>query len=220
MNVPYTTGLPEAKSAAVPNRSAFGLREHLITVFRQKRMLLTIIGVATMVAGPGSFLMTNIYSAEVRLLIQNARTPFSMSTPLTGQVFTPSDITQKDDVATEVQIFTSPILLDKLVDYFGNERVLTSMRGRWDWVADLPKFVFKQLAGLPPVAQVLATIGYESKPENLHYQAVQQIRAHLNVEGAANACVCGQSGFARSELFRRCPQRIGGDLHGPPAVHP
>ncbi|MBI4001811.1 MAG: hypothetical protein HY348_08505, partial [Nitrospira defluvii] len=50
MNVSYTTGLPEAKSAAVPNRSAFGLREHLITVFRQKRMLLTIIGMATMVA--------------------------------------------------------------------------------------------------------------------------------------------------------------------------
>lgn len=110
MNVSYPTGLPESKAAA-PSRSAFGLREHLITVFRQKRMLLTIIGVATMVAGPGSFLMTNIYSAEVRLLIQNARTPFSMSTPLTGQVFTPSDITQKDDVATEVQIFTSPILL-------------------------------------------------------------------------------------------------------------
>lgn len=183
MNVSYPTGLPEAKAAAAPSRSAFGLREHLITVFRQKRMLLTIIGVATLVAGPGSFLMTNIYSAEVRLLIQNARTPFSMSTPLTGQVFTPSDITQKDDVATEVQIFTSPILLDKLVDYFGNERVLASMRGRWDWVADLPKSAFKQLAGLPPVAQFLTTIGYVPKPENLHYQAVQQIRSHLNVEG-------------------------------------
>lgn len=182
MNVSYPTGLPESKAAA-PSRSAFGLREHLITVFRQKRMLLTIIGVATMVAGPGSFLMTNIYSAEVRLLIQNARTPFSMSTPLTGQVFTPSDITQKDDVATEVQIFTSPILLDKLVEYFGNERVLASMRGRWDWVADLPKSALKQLAGLPPVAQLLTTMGYVPKPENLHYQAVQQIRSHLNVEG-------------------------------------
>ncbi|MBA5873184.1 MAG: hypothetical protein GDA66_01355 [Nitrospira sp. CR1.2] len=182
MNVSYTTGLPEAKTAA-PSRSAFGLREHLITVFRQKRLLLTIIGVATLVAGPGSFLMTNIYSAEVRLLMQNARTPFSMSTPLTGQVFTPSDITQKDDVATEVQIFTSPILLDKLVDYFGNERVLASMRGRWDWLADLPKSAFKQLAELPPVAQFLTTIGYVPKPENLHYRAVQQIRSHLNVEG-------------------------------------
>ena len=183
MTVSYPTGIPETKSVEAPSRSAFGLREHLITVFRQKRMLLTIIGVATIVAGPGSFLMTNIYSAEVRLLIQNARTPFSMSTPLTGQVFTPSDITQKDDVATEVQIFTSPILLDKLVDYFGNERVLASMRGRWDWVADLPKSVLKQLAGLPPIAQALAAIGYAPKPENLHYQAVQQIRSHLNVEG-------------------------------------
>ncbi|MDR4480961.1 MAG: GNVR domain-containing protein [Nitrospira sp.] len=178
-----TVGHPETQSAPTGARSPFGLREHLITIFRQQKKLLTILGVATLVAGPGSFLMTNIYSAEVRLLIQNARTPFSMSTPLTGQVFTPSDITQKDDVATEVQIFTSPILLDKLVDYFGNERVLAAMRGRWDWVAELPKTAFKQLAGLSPVAQLLTTIGYVSKPEDLHYQAVQKIRAHLNVEG-------------------------------------
>ena len=183
MNVSNTAGLPETQSAPTGARSPFGLREHLITIFRQKKKLLTILGVATIVAGPGSLLMTNIYSAEVRLLIQNARTPFSMSTPLTGQVFTPSDITQKDDVATEVQIFTSPILLDKLVDYFGNERVLTSMRGRWDWVADMPKTVFKQLAVLPPVAQVLTMVGYVPKPEDLHYHAVQKIRAHLNVEG-------------------------------------
>ncbi len=183
MNVWYSTGLPEAKSVAAPNRSPFGLREHLITVFRQKRMLLTIMGVATIVAGPGSFLMTNIYSAEVRLLIQNARTPFSMSTPLTGQVYTPAELIQKDDVATEVQIFTSPVLLDKLVDYFGNERVLASMRGRWDWVADLPKSVLKQLAGLPPIAHVLTTIGYVTNPEALHYEAVQKLRDHLTVEG-------------------------------------
>ncbi|HMV59008.1 MAG TPA: GNVR domain-containing protein, partial [Nitrospira sp.] len=183
MNVPYTTGLPDVDSTQTVGRSSFGVREHLITIFRQKRKLLTILGMATLVAGPGSFLMTNIYSAEVRLLIQNARTPFSMSTPLTGQVFTPSDITQKDDVATEVQIFTSPILLDKLVDYFGNERVLAAMRGRWDWVGEIPKTVFKQLSGLPPVAKLLTTIGYVPKPEDLHYQAVQKIRAHLNVEG-------------------------------------
>lgn len=183
MNVPYTTELPEAKSAPNAGRSSFGMREHLITVFRQKRKLLTILGVATLVAGPGSFLMTNMYSAEVRLLIQNARTPFSMSTPLTGQVFTPSEITQKDDVATEVQIFTSPILLDKLVDYYGNERVLASMRTRWDWFSELPSAAFKQVAGLQPVAQLLTTIGYVPKPEDLHYQAVQKLRAHLNVEG-------------------------------------
>ncbi len=183
MNVPYTTGLSEGKTYSDTGRSPFGLREHLNTIFRQKRKLLVTVGMATLVAGPGSLLMTNIYSAEVRLLIQNARTPFTMSTPLTGQVFTPSDITQKDDVATEVQIFTSPILLDKLVDYFGSERVLDSMRGRWDWVADLPKIVFKQVAGLPPVTQVLAAAGYAPKPEDIHYKAVQKLRAHLNVEG-------------------------------------
>ncbi len=183
MNVSYTTGLPEAKADKCVGGSPFGLREHLSTIFRQKRKVLIILGMATLVAGPGSFLMTNMYSAEVRLLIQNARTPFSMSTPLTGQVFTPSEITQKDDVATEVQIFTSPILLDKLVDYYGNERVLASMRTRWDWFSELPSAAFKQVAGLQPVAQLLTTIGYVPKPEDLHYQAVQKLRAHLNVEG-------------------------------------
>jgi hypothetical protein len=122
-----------------------------------------------------------------------------MSTPLTGQVFTPSDITQKDDVATEVQIFTSPILLDKLVDYFGNERVLTSMRGRWDWVADHPNFVFKQLAGLPPVAQVLATIGYESKPRTCTIKPCSRF-AHLNVEGCGKRMCLWPIWIRRSEL--------------------
>jgi len=86
-------------------------------------------------------------------------------------------------VATEVQIFTSPVLLDKLVDYFGSERVLASMRGRWDWVAERPKTLFKQLAEVPPVAQLLTTIGYVPNPEALHYEAVQKLRDHLTVEG-------------------------------------
>jgi uncharacterized protein involved in exopolysaccharide biosynthesis/Mrp family chromosome partitioning ATPase len=181
--VPRTAGLPEVKADENAGRSPFGLREHLNTIFRQKRKLLTILVTATIVAGPGSLLMTNMYSAEVRLLIQSARTPFTMSTPLTSQVFTPSEITQKDDVATEVQIFTSPVLLDKLVDYFGSERVLDSMRSRWDWLFGLPGTIWKQVTGLPLVAQWMAAMGNSSKPEDLHYRAVQKVRAHLNVEG-------------------------------------
>lgn len=42
MNVPYTTGLPDVDSAQTVGRSSFGVREHLITIFRQKRKLLTI----------------------------------------------------------------------------------------------------------------------------------------------------------------------------------
>ena len=174
MTVPHITGLLEAKPHEYAGRSLYGLREHLNTMFRQKWKLFTILVVATIVAGPGSFLMTNMYSAEVRLLIQNARTPFTMTTPLTGQVFTPSEITQKDDVATEVQIFTSPILVERLVDHFGAERVLDSMRGRWDWFIEWPGTVFKQ---------VMTAVGYAPKPEDLHYQAVKKLQAHLNVEG-------------------------------------
>lgn len=165
------------------SRPAYGVREHLGVVFRHKRKIQAIALTAVLVAGLGSFLMTSIYSAEVRLLIQSSRTPFTMSTPLTGQVFTPTDITQKDDVATEVQIFTSPVLLDKLVEQFGTDRVLAGMRGRWDWLLDLPGTVVRGILGLTPVTQVLTAIGYPPKPENLHYQAVQKLRAGLNVEG-------------------------------------
>jgi uncharacterized protein involved in exopolysaccharide biosynthesis/Mrp family chromosome partitioning ATPase len=162
----YSIGRLEATPELSATRSPYGLREHLTTVFRQKRTLLTIVGVTVMVAGPGSFLMTSVYKAEVRLLIQSSRTPFSMSTPLTGQVFTPTEISQKDEVATEVQIFTSQVLLDKLVDQFGAERVLSGMQGRWGWLFDFPN-----------------RFGRSPKPEEMHYQAVQELRASLNVEG-------------------------------------
>ncbi len=162
---------------------AYGVREHLAIVFRHKKKIQAIALTAVLVAGLGSFLMTSIYSTEVRLLIQSSRTPFTMSTPLTGQVVTPADISQKDDVATEVQIFTSPILLDKLVEQFGTDRVLTGMRGRWDWLLDLPGTIVREILELTPVAQLMTAMGYPPKSYNPHYQAVQKLRAGLSVEG-------------------------------------
>jgi uncharacterized protein involved in exopolysaccharide biosynthesis/Mrp family chromosome partitioning ATPase len=175
--------LPVGVPHRVDSLPAYGVREHLAVIFRHKRKILAIVLIAILVAGPGSFLMTNLYSAEVRLLIQSSRTPFSMSTPLTGQVFTPAELNQKDDVATEVQIFTSQVLLDKLVDQFGTERVLIGMRGRWDWLLDLPTVFIREVVESKPVAWLLTELGYPPKPENLHYQAVQKLRAGLNVEG-------------------------------------
>lgn len=162
---------------------AYGVREHLRVLFRHRRRIQTILLTAMLVAGPGSFLMSSIYSAEVRLLIQSSRTPFNISAPLTGQVYAPTEINQKDEVATEVQIFTSPILLDRLVDQFGQERILAGMRGRWDWFLDLPSTLVGEILKLKPVAWLMTELGYPPKPENLHYQAVQQLRARLEVEG-------------------------------------
>lgn len=147
---------------------AYGVREHLRVLFRHRRRIQIILLTAMLVAGPGSFLISGIYSAEVRLLIQSSRAPFTISTPLTGQVYAPADISQKDEVATEVQIFTSRILLDKLVERFGVERVLDGMRGRWDWVKELPLNLVAKILGL--------------KPESPHFQAVEKLRAGLNVE--------------------------------------
>ncbi|HBR51770.1 MAG TPA: hypothetical protein DEA71_17000 [Nitrospira sp.] len=148
---------------------AYGVREHLRVLFRHRRRIQIILLTAMLVAGPGSFLISGIYSAEVRLLIQSSRAPFTISTPLTGQVYAPADISQKDEVATEVQIFTSRILLDKLVERFGVERVLDGMHGRWDWVKELPLNLVAKILGL--------------KPESPQFQAVEKLRASLNVEG-------------------------------------
>lgn len=167
--------LPAKGSASIipayqeESRSGYGVREHLSVFFRHQRKIQLVVLFAILVAGPGSFLLTKTYRAEVRLLIQSSRTPFSMSTPLTGQVYTPTDISQKDDVATEVQIFTSLVLLDKLVSQFGEERVMEGMRGRWDWLKELPGDLVGKILGL--------------KSESPHYQAVEKLRAGLNVEG-------------------------------------
>lgn len=162
---------------------AYGVREHLRVFFRNRRKIQIIALSAMLVAGPGSFLMTSMYSAEVRLLIQSSRTPFTISAPLTGQVYTPTEINQKDEVATEVQIFTSPVLLERLVDQFGQERILAGMRGRWDWFLDLPSTFVREILRLKPVAWLMTELGYPPKPENLHYQAVQKLQARLEVEG-------------------------------------
>lgn len=151
------------------DRPGYGVREHLSVFFRHQKKIQVIVLLAILVAGPGSFLLTKIYRAEVRLLIQSSRTPFTMSTTLTGQVYTPTDIGQKDDVATEVQIFTSPALLDKLVRQFGEEQVMEGMRGRWDWLIELPGSLVKNIFWL--------------KHESLHNQAVRKLEAGLSVEG-------------------------------------
>jgi polysaccharide biosynthesis transport protein len=164
--VSQATRTSETKITQDGALSSFGLREHLTTIFRHKRKLFTIVVVAAIVAGIGSFLMPGIYKAEVRLLMQSSRASFPMNTSLTGQVLIPPEIIQKDDVATEVQIFTSPVMLEKLVDELGVERVLAGMRSRWDVLAAFQ-----------------SRFGRSASPEDLRYQAVQELRSALNVEG-------------------------------------
>lgn len=92
----------------------FGLREHLTTLFRHKGKILAIFIATVLVAGPGSFLLTKVYRAKTRILIRSSRQPTQIGAVLTTPPVTPGYI-PKDEVNTEVQVFKSPILAEKLV---------------------------------------------------------------------------------------------------------
>ncbi|MFO0775076.1 MAG: GNVR domain-containing protein [Nitrospiraceae bacterium] len=162
--------------------TGYGLREHLATVFRHKALIRGMLVGAILIAGPGSFLLTKVYSTDVRFLIQSNRTPFSVGAALTGPTYSAMDFSQKDEVATEVQIFTSPVLLDKLVETLGEDRVLAGMRGRWDWVLELPRKAIDGVIGFGPLPSLLENFGISRAPEHRHDQATQAIRDHLSVE--------------------------------------
>ncbi|MEK7763119.1 MAG: GNVR domain-containing protein [Nitrospirota bacterium] len=168
--------------ASSTEKPRYGLREHLATIFRHKTKVQVTILAALLVAGPGSFLLTKIYSTDIRFLIQSSRSPFSMSATLSGQGYAPMDFSQKDEVLTEVQIFTSPILLDKLVENLGEERVLGGMRGRWDWILEVPGQVTSWVMDLKPVSMFLAWAGLSVEKGNPHEQATQALRDHLVVD--------------------------------------
>lgn len=115
----------------------FGLRENLTTLFRHKR---SILGIAVIAAGTSfavSLLQSKVWETSARVLVQQNR-----AQPRIGSTFSPADtvgqLNRHDQVRTEVEIFLSPLVLQRTVDKLGAEAVLEHMRWRWDWLRDLP----------------------------------------------------------------------------------
>ena len=116
----------------------FGLREHLATLFRHKRKIIAVFLSTVIGAVAGSYLASNVYVANLRILVQIDREPMRL-----GSIMTPSPATfavrPREQVLTEVEIFRSPLIAQKLTEDLGPEIVKQNMRWRWNWVRELPE---------------------------------------------------------------------------------
>ncbi len=153
----------------------FGLRENLTTLFRHKRSIVCVALFAGAASFGVSLLQSKQWESSARILVQQNRAqPRIGSTFSTGDSF--PQLNGHDQVRTEVEIFLSPVVLQKAVNALGPELVLDQMRWRWDWLRDLPMDIYNGLrdALLKPFMDEGS--GAPMTPEQL---AMRKLSAHL-----------------------------------------
>ena len=173
-----------------PRREPFGLREHLATLFRYRGQILAVLLGAVVAALAGSFLLTRTYASVTRILIQDNRQSTPMSATLTpglGQQV----LTRNDAVRTEVEIFKSPLLVERVVDRLGPDTVIENMRWRWDWIKELPDETKRQIAiwlrsssWSTPIAE---SLGWGVEPDSPRSRAITKMGENLEVLPVAKA---------------------------------
>ncbi|HHH42770.1 MAG TPA: hypothetical protein ENK49_01410 [Gammaproteobacteria bacterium] len=118
-------------------KSAFGLREHIATLFRYRKLIFRISVTTVVFALVISFLVSRVYRSEARILVQFNRAPQQLTTVLSQnggyQASQP-----EDQVMTEVEIIKSPEIARRLVVELGPEYVKKNMTWRWDWLREIP----------------------------------------------------------------------------------
>jgi uncharacterized protein involved in exopolysaccharide biosynthesis len=117
---PATIGRPREPSRTL----CCDLREHLIVLFRHKWRILGTLLVTVLVAGGGSLLLTKVYRSEIRILVRSSREPLQVDAMARGF------IVPKDYVKSEVSIFESRLLVERLIERLGADTVLEAMSGR------------------------------------------------------------------------------------------
>lgn len=114
----------------------FGLKEHLVTIWRHWVLVLTVITVSFLVAGIVAFTSSKVYVSSARILILGSS---QLERATNSKVADPSITTSpQDQVQTQVHIARSPLLAEELALELGPQRVVDEMRWRWDWLRELP----------------------------------------------------------------------------------
>ena len=166
--------------------STFGIRENLAIIFRNKRKILAVFFSTVLISFIGSFLVSKVYEAKGRVLIQNFREASIVSTsslPSTTNILNSS----QDKLLSEIEIFKSSSVVGKVVDKYGAETVLNDMRWRWDWLRELPgkirSVIFDGLWSFTPTHMLFKWLGLEEPGEdNIKLAAIRKITKHLWVE--------------------------------------
>lgn len=163
----------------------FGLRENLATLFRHKRLIVGVALLSAFAAFAVALLQSKVWDSSARIVVQQNRQSVRVgSGPAVQDV--PFGLNRSEQVRTEIEIMSSPVVLEETVTRLGAQNVLDTMRWRWDWLRELPdrlidpvrQWVMGSLFGRAP--------GTPQTPTAL---AMRKIGAHLSLEPVREAAV-------------------------------
>jgi polysaccharide biosynthesis transport protein len=162
-----------------------GLRENLAIFFRYQSRIKTVFFTTVLISIVGSFLVSKVYEAEAKILIRHHREAKVISTSnVPSNLFTNE---AKEKLLSEIQIFKSISVIEKVVENLGPDVVLENMRWRWDWLRELPgkikESLFKALWAFEPTKNLLHWLGRkQDRPGNNVRKAIGKIADNLTVE--------------------------------------
>ena len=170
----------------IRTHGSFGLRENLAIIFRNQKKILTIFFSTVLITLIGSYLMSKVYEADAKILIQHYRETSVISTTSVPSNSYTSRAPQ-EQLLSEIEIFKSNAVLKKAVESLGAEKVLKKMSWRWDWLFDTPGNISagikNGLWSFTPTKIFFESVGLtKSSPENKTILAVRKIKKQLWIE--------------------------------------
>lgn len=165
--------------------SQFGLRENLSTLFRHRGLILGVALLTAVATFAVAMLQSKVWESAARIVVQQNRQAVRVGSGVAGQDV-PFGLNRSEQVRTEIEIMSSPVVLAETVNRLGAQAVLDKMRWRWDWLRELPdrilspvkQWFFQSLLGRPA--------GAPMSPTQL---AMRKIGAHLSMEPVREAAV-------------------------------
>ena len=170
------------------NYAQHSLRDIFYILFRHKwKMIIFFLAVVTSVA-LGTFLSTEIYRAEAKLMVRIGRESITLDpTVTTGQVMGIGQ-SREIEINSEMEILKSRELAERVTDTFGPKVILGGSGGHYDPSTLSPakqklKTIqdwFKGIKEKP--LELLKSLGIGSPPRDLREIAVSKFMNNFNVE--------------------------------------
>lgn len=165
--------------------SQFGLRENLSTVFRHKKLIVGVALLSAVSSFTVAMVQSRVWESAARIVVQQNRQAVRVGSGAAGQD-APFGLNRSEQVRTEIEIMSSPVVLAETVRRLGPDVVLQKMRWRWDWLRELPgkvidpvrQWVMTSLFGRAPVGPMSTT-----------QLAMRKAGAHLSMEPVREAAV-------------------------------
>ena len=170
----------------IGTHNSFGLRENLEIIFRNQKKILAVLFSTVLITLVGSFLVSKVYEANARILIQHHREESVISTTSTPSNSYTTRAPQ-EQLLSEIEIFKSISVLEKVVESLGTERVLEGLSWRWDWLFDAPGNIVtgikNGLWSFTPTKALFGWLGLIKPPqENKVNLAVRKMQKNLWIE--------------------------------------